>query len=144
MVKSLRFFVPRFVIVFICLWGLAIVRLGLVAALRFSLRQDVSSLLDRVTPLKPWLKDEKIVGYVEKDEKHKIVAFGNDHHFSALQYVLSPVLVRHYEKHPDCPLVIVDSDDPSALQSLVNERGWTLIVDLGNGINLYRQAAGGR
>jgi len=115
-----------------------------VAALKLSPRDDLGRvMIPRFSPLMPWLSGEKSASFLEIDNLgHSVVPFGNDQRLRVVQYILSPVLIRRTEQDPDCPLVIVDSDDGNVFQELASERGWTILVDLGNGVRLFRQAKG--
>lgn len=92
-------------------------------------------MIARFEPLAGRVPPGTTLGYYF-DQAHANLQLCHPHErFYLAQYALAPLLV---ERSLTRALVLVDSDDPSAPPALAAEGGWTLLVDLKNGVRLYR------
>lgn len=97
-----------------------------------------TAFLMRVEPLRPALSGSGEVGYLRDAAR-----IGPEPHPVArprlIAYSMAPLRVRESQ---DLPLVIFDSDEAAAEPAAAAHAGWRLILDLRDGIKLYRTRAG--
>ena len=129
---------PRIVLVCLCVWGLANIRL-IVSTVRESRNPlagyTPSAMIPRFEPLAQWLPEEAEAGYLLDEENADLKTHAPASRRSLALYTLSPRIIR---PTTDCPLVIVDSDRPETPPKIAGQQGWTLVADLHNGVRLYR------
>ena len=129
---------PHLVLLCICLWGLANVRLvssALCGAAAPRPGYEPTAMIPRFQPLAQWLPDTATTGYLLDGEHAGAGPIDSEARIRLAQYTLSPRLIR---RTTACPLVIVDSDRPETPPNIAQVRGWTLVADLHNGVRLYR------
>jgi hypothetical protein len=127
-----------FVVVCLCLWGLANVRFALRNVndhWRPSPDYAPAAFVPRFAPLAAYLPAKATIGYMLDADHADVQRRHPDARYALAQYCLAPRLIA---RTADFPLVIVDSDDAESPPGIAQERGWTIVADLHNGVRLYR------
>jgi hypothetical protein len=129
---------PRIVLVCLCLWGLANIRLALNCVREYGdplASYTPAAMIPRFEPLGQWLPNATGAGYLLDEEHADLQTHNPGSRLSLALYTLSPRMIRQTTA---CPLVIVDADRPDTPPKIAREQGWTLVADLHNGVRLYR------
>jgi hypothetical protein len=119
-------------------WGLANIRLLLNSVREYGnplARYTPTAMIPRFEPLKQWLPENSTTGYLLDEENADLETHNPGSRLSLALYTLSPRIVLQTTA---CPLVIVDADRPETPPKIAQQRGWTLVADLHNGVRLYR------
>lgn len=95
--------------------------------------------LEKVEPLNRLLPEKASLGFVIDTDHMNPEIRHPGARFGLTEYALLPRLV---DMSLDHPLVIVDSDDAQAEPAIAVRSGWTLMVDLHNGVRVYRTREG--
>ena len=102
----------RLVLLCLCLWGLANLRLLLTSVREYRdplARYTPSAIIPRFEPLRQWLPDGTVVGYLLDEENADLHTHHPESRFSLALYTLAPRTIR---RTTACPLVIVDGNRP--------------------------------
>jgi len=94
-----------------------------------------SVMIDRFRPLATRVEPGVTLGYYLDLAHADTNACHPDERFYLAQYALSPLLVERSVAHR---FVVVDADEPNTRPALAVEGGWTLTIDLGNGVCVYQ------
>jgi hypothetical protein len=128
---------PRCAIVLLCACALANGRVAWNAVRHLGGPPDNGSpevFIARFQPLAAWLPEGTMTGFVIDEAHTDSKRLHPDGRLGLAQYALSPHLLDPWRPRA---LVIVDSDDPEAMPEMAVRQGWTLIVNLHNGVKLF-------
>lgn len=102
-------------------------------------RDQITAGMSRFAALKPYLRPSDSIGYLRGPSADASRQPPEDGRRALAQNALLPHIV---ERSTGAALVIFDSDDPQAEPAQARREGWSLVVDAGNGLRLYRTSGG--
>ena len=129
----------RIVLVCLCVWGLANVRL-IVSTVRESRNPlagyTPSAMIPRFAPLAQWLPEDAEASYLLDEENADLKT-----HAPAARRALALLTCAVAADHPadnGLPSGDRSTDRPETPPKIAGQQGWALVADLHNGVRLYR------
>lgn len=129
----------RIVLAMILVCGLGTIRLAVTSLQQFRKsggRGVAARFIEKYSAAGPFLTSGQPVGYLPDPAHMDLDLMPLTGRLSLAQYSLSPPVVGPLA---DQSLMLFESDDPRGMPDPETVRAWTLVVDLQNGLKLFRR-----